>query len=72
MENAIFLFHIPFIWDPYGSNWARILWFRQQYNVDVGENLLSNILYVYSVENIQLIRNFAMDEGIHFVLFLQM
>jgi len=46
-DLPINVFHIPLHWDPAGLQWAQILTYIQNHNLDVGENLNRRELSIF-------------------------
>ena len=67
MDEAHWLFHVPTAWDLDGTRWTRILTYIQMGLLDVGENAVMKILYIYDPRTLYLIRDFAMADGTNHV-----
>lgn len=69
MDTAYYLFYVPSQWDTTGYRWARILAYIQHHNLQVVENAMMNILYIYDAATCQSICQVASEHGTNYVLF---
>ena len=69
MDSAQYLFHVPLVWDTTGDRWTAILTYAQQNDLQVVENAILNILYIYDEPTCNAIREFASKHGTHYVVF---
>lgn len=66
-----YLMYVPLASDVTGTRWAAILQYIQVHNLNVSEDAFLNILYFYDSQTFQVVREFAWDEGTHFLAFMR-
>ena len=63
-----FFFYVDPLWDPTGIHWSLILKYIQDHNLDVHENTSRNVLTIYDLPTLQILKGLAQQIGVRYLV----
>ena len=67
-EEHELLFCVDPLWDPTGIHWAVILKYIMDHNLDVHESATRNVLTVYDLPTLQILKGLAQQIGVRYLV----
>ena len=67
-EELEFLFYVNPLWDPNRIHWSAILKYIQDHNLDVHENTERNVLHIYDLPTLQILKGLAQQIGVRYLV----
>ena len=67
-EDRVIWFYVDPLWDPTGIHWITILEFVMAHNLDVHEWTTRNVLEVYDLPTLEMLKGLAHHIGVQFLV----